>query len=553
VPDMFLTLPATAPYIVIDASVPAGYRRATGDKPITFAVIGCDDDELALYTSSAYMPSLAFLPEDIVTWGHYWEEPTRDSDGLFHPQDIEVALRSFIFYESPPSVSAAPDAQLAALYTPFKRFTFSDRTVTCNMPFYTWGTGTNQTMVEDVGETDSTGNFTVLPLQRHDVGQVLAANLTRMDGASLNTLEFTLKIHRSVRFDDSVYPYFAIFDASAADVAFAFGVPQSGRLIRAGLANLENSVSFLQVISNGVPCMGCSPFGDWQEPVADSATIVTPLHQLDVLLWDCDLTFPASPTAFSDDLDQACPGAAADAVDKMTIAQPVIYNPDVESVIDDRRVYQFVQPPLYANSPFIAQLTVNPPTPVSPPVDPWVLKEQAGTTYIIIATESARFWSLVTLPTMAFQGAAGAAPSPQAYVQFQPTNPPSMMLGGNAAVVLPVMPADRVIFYLAGDNLVTPNGVVFGDIGIGHDSETDVDAFFDLNPVPVSLNEATNPRFLSAFQNAPFGYTHSSLGPLVVFDGYVKENAVGTTLFFTSYTYGPQFMSGALVVTENSM
>ena len=367
----------TDDFVVLNSKIQfslATFNPNPNNKDILFTVVECDDEEFALLTGAGYTPSLTFVDAKAVTWASYWDEPVADSDGFFHPQDVKRALQSFVFYESPPAIgvtSQTPVEQAkAAWYTPLKRFTFDKHTVTCNMPFFQWGTTPEKMMVQDNGGCDPmilsslspswTGNGpagclpTDLPMFRSSGGQVLGANLIKRQGATLLPLDFTIKLHRAVRHDDRVYPYYAVFDSSSADIAGIYGVPQSLRLANVGPAKIKDAVTLVNVFLNGKPCSDCNPWG-FQDPIAP-AVLDTTLHQFSPLYFDCDLEFSISPINFVSDVGRACPEVLTNAVAKGVIGSEVVYYGDVEVLIDDRRAYQGASVNII-NSPFIAQFS----------------------------------------------------------------------------------------------------------------------------------------------------------------------------------------------------
>jgi len=276
-----------------------------------------------------------------------------------------------VFYESAPAVGPLgqnPSELLKAQsYTPLKRFTFEQRTVTCNMPFFQWGLGPGQQMVTDAGGCDpnildGSGNWNgptgcqtyPLPLQRSGGGQVLDSVTTRQSGATLLPLSFTVKIQRAIRNNDGIRPYFAIFDATSAATAGLFGVPQSARLLGAGPAQLATSVALMNVFLNGEPCNDCSVWG-FEDPIAP-VVLNTPLHQLAFLYWDCQVSFSTNPSTYENYVGVPCPAAVDLAVASGDIAQTKVFYGDVEVLIDDLRVYQDGSVLEIVNSPFIATL-----------------------------------------------------------------------------------------------------------------------------------------------------------------------------------------------------
>jgi len=343
-----------------------------------YTIIECDDAEFADIVGTAYNPTLSFLEDTTVTWGHYWQEPYADNDGYYHPQDVREALRSFIFYEAAPAVGprgrTASEQTKAAWYTPLKRFTFDERAVTCNMPFYKWGEGADEHMVKDKGgcdplinnNRDASGPFEGqgppgcddedLAQFRGAGGQVLGANTEIRSGASLLPLDVTVKLHRAVRHNDGVYPYYAIFDASTADFAGWFGVPQSARLGDSVPAKLHHAVTLVNVFLNGIACDDCNPWG-FQDPVAP-ALLDTPIHQFTYYYLDCDVTFPTRPVDFTSDAGRECPLALVNAQALGVIeSNTTVFYGEIERMIDDRRAYQASSTTI-VNSPFVAQLTL---------------------------------------------------------------------------------------------------------------------------------------------------------------------------------------------------
>jgi hypothetical protein len=293
----------------------------------------------------------------------------------------------------------------------------------------------------------------------------------------------------------------------------------------------------------------------FQEPVAPAA-IDTPLHQILYLTWDCDLLFPSNSASFINNLGQICLLAAVDAVDKGAASSTTIYYPDVEVLIDDQRAWQLHSPPSgtvreveIMNSPFIVQLTMEAEDDGSGETteDPWKAAKAAGNTHILYGTESAQYWSFITMKSADYtdttsQSLIGTS-------QLTPSGAEMPQLGGHPTAQLFVKPGDRVVVRLLDTNGVAPHGLVMGLEGSRRNSEHDVERFFEVNHLSVTLETTDREQFLEAFENPPYGYTHSSLGPLTIFDGYVNDNRQGAYLFFTSYTYGPGLMSGAFVVS----
>jgi len=196
---------------------------------------------------------------------------------------------------------------------------------------------------------------TDLPMFRSAGGQVLGANTDRRSGASLLPLDFTVKLHRAVRHNDGVYPYYAVFDSTSATIAGWYGVPQSLRLSFAGPGHLADAVTVMNVFQNGIACDDCNPWG-FQDPVAP-AVLDTPLHQFSLVYLDCDVTFPTNSIDFVSDAGEACPNALEDAVGLGLLETVIVHYGEVERMIDDRRAFQASNVDL-VNSPFIAQLVV---------------------------------------------------------------------------------------------------------------------------------------------------------------------------------------------------
>jgi len=523
------------------------------NQDILYAIVECDDAEFAELAGAAFTPALAFFDNRATTWASYWSEPEVSADGEIDAEEFEESLRTFIFYESPPDVPfGLEDVAVAERYTAFKRFTFRHRTVTCNMPFYSWGEDSDESMV--MAEADcSTGDC--VPALDSGSGQVLEANTDRRDEsvATLNDLDFTVKLHRAVRYDDGVYPYFAVFDVTNDIWADYLGVPVSLRVRWANRASIENGVTTMHMISGGPPCPGCWDIDaaiNGQEPIAPPSAgeggLVTPLHQF--------IMVDATEATYDDAVD-----------DGVLVREEgdakVVFHEEIEAMIDGE--YWDVQGDdqddlSFGNTPFIAQVTYPMPedegeVPTPNDVSGWADRKENGETHIFLATRTSLAWRLIEgTPNSEYEADEISIVDSRWFPAEGEDEDISTDFGDLEATVRFVSPGDRVVFYILGDNTITPHGFVAGMEGEDRDSEEDFWNFFEAAD-PESdfdFDFATEERLVSVYGSEPYGFTGYEFGPFTLFDGYVREVRAGTVLYVTSSIYGPQRMSIALVVAD---
>lgn len=553
---------------------------------VKFTIVECDDSEFATVAKVAYTPALRWIEPTVTTWATYWNEPRRQLNGSVAPQDLSTALRSFVFYEAPPAMDAVA-ADPNNMYTPFKRFTFNSKVVTCNMPFFKWGAAANQQMKEESLTSDACLDASrpvtdCRPsINRSGREQVLASRTATKTGTdpSLQPLDFTVKIHRAVRWNDNQYPYFAIFDSSDLALAQYYGVPLSVRTARAGRADLSKGVSLMHIFQNGLRCradngtlgaacfnsktrnVATTPEVEFQEPIAP-AYLTSPIHQWAHLLWKCTAPYTGTSfAAFSSDEGVACPATVWDAYTKKIIESKagVVYNGEVEKLIDEGRVWQIASAaaPMIVNSPFIATLTY-PVVSISPPsssTDAWALAKANGNTHVFYGTDSAKNWNYRMVTSSQFVENAYTILGTNVLVANVKVNGTAVPAVTYDTANVWVKPGDRVIFHiLAGD--YTPHGVVMAQqtTNPAADPMTAITNFFEINSsklsAGVTFSTSTDGELKAFFGNNPYGFARAAFGPLHIFDGYVKTQHAGNALWFTSFNYGPQFMTGSLTVAD---
>jgi len=328
--------------------------------------------------------------------------------------------------------------------------------------------------------------------------------------------------------------------------------------------NKAVGVDTIKTFANGIPCVGCVPTAwDFQDPII--GIDYSPLHAVTNLLWNCDDALPAGTgSIFTDKNFANSTGCVAQDCDPYPLRVPLkrrlcpetviphstrgtLYFNDEVALIKSGTLFETFtpvgQPPTgkgiaqeVSNTPVVVQVNLaNPATPVSRHIH-------------IVATDNSNRWvwwsDMMPFSTMSKPSVAMM----NMWMPLMPATSASVLDGTVGTIQVKV--GDLVSFYVSSP--VVAHGLVLSDKGSNYATSSEaVQAFFSTLYTPASPMVTTPASGLFAGLYGHSGWASAS--PMYsgyLFAGVVRDNVVGTRMYFSDLVFGPYAMNGVLELTR---